>query len=175
MVYKIAENFLKLLPTANCQLPTANCQLPTITMTRPVTPLLTADAIIEMPMFDDKPIVLIERKYEPYGWAIPGGFVEVGETIATAAYREALEETCLQVELDVLLGIYSDPKRDFRGHTVCAVFIANATGKPVAADDAKDIALFDPFNVDVELAFDHRQILLDYCEYRQNGIIKLPL
>ncbi len=144
-------------------------------MTRPVTPLLTADVIIEMPMFNDRPIVLIERKYEPYGWAIPGGFVEVGETIATAARREALEETSLDVDLDVLLGIYSNPERDYRGHTVSAVFIGYASGKPVAADDAKDIALFDPFNVDVELAFDHRQILQDYCEYRQNGIIKLPL
>ena len=143
-------------------------------MTKPVTPLLTADVIIEMPMLDDKPIVLIERKYEPYGWAIPGGFVEVGETIATAAKREALEETSLEVDLDVLLGIYSDPERDFRGHTTCAVFIGNATGKPVAADDAKDIALFDPFNVDVELAFDHRLILDDYCKYRSDGIIMLP-
>ena len=144
-------------------------------MTKPVTPLITADVIIEIPMFDDKPIVLIERKYEPYGWAIPGGFVEVGETIATAAQREALEETSLEVDLDILLGIYSDPKRDFRGHTACAVFVGSASGKPVAADDAKDIALFDPFHVDVELAFDHRQILQDYCEYRLNSTIKLPL
>jgi len=143
-------------------------------MTKPVTPLLTADVIIEMPLIDDKPIVLIERKYEPYGWAIPGGFVEVGETIATAARREALEETGLEVELDILLGIYSNPKRDYRGHNVCSVFIGKATGKPVAADDAKDIALFDPFNIDVELAFDHRQILQDYCKYRSEGIIKLP-
>ena len=144
-------------------------------MNRPVTPLITADVIIEMSMLDDKPIVLIERKYEPYGWAIPGGFVEVGESIATAAQREALEETSLEVVLDTLLGIYSNPERDFRGHTACAVFVGNASGKPVAADDAKDIALFDPFNVDVELAFDHRQILRDYCEYRRNGTIKLPL
>ncbi len=143
-------------------------------MTRPVTPLLTADVIIEMPMFNDRPIILIERKYEPYGWAIPGGFVEVGETIASAARREALEETSLEVELKVLLGIYSNPKRDHRGHMVSAVFIGYASGKPVAADDAKDIALFDPFNVDVELAFDHRQILFDYCKYRSEGLILLP-
>jgi 8-oxo-dGTP diphosphatase len=143
-------------------------------MTRPVTPQLTADVIIEMPLLDDKPIILIERRYEPYGWAIPGGFVEVGETIAQAARREALEETSLEVELDMLLGIYSNPKRDLRGHTACAVFVGNASGKPVAADDAKDIALFDPFDIDVALAFDHRQILDDYCEYRRNGIIKLP-
>jgi 8-oxo-dGTP diphosphatase len=143
-------------------------------MPRPITPQLTADVIIEMPLLDDKPIILIERKYEPQGWAIPGGFVEVGETIASAARREALEETTLDVELDVLLGIYSNPERDFREHTVCAVFIGNASGRPVAADDAKDIALFDPFNVDVELAFDHRQILEDYCKYRRDGIIILP-
>lgn len=143
-------------------------------MSRPVTPQITADVIIEMPLLDDKPIILIERKYEPYGWAIPGGFVEVGETIATAARREALEETSMEVELEVLLGIYSDPKRDFRGHTACAVFIGSATGRPIAADDAKNIALFDPFNIDVDLAFDHRQILDDYCLYRNDGIIKLP-
>ena len=144
-------------------------------MGRPVTPQLTADVIIEMPLHDDTPIVLIERKYEPDGWAIPGGFVEVGETVAQGAIREAREETSLQVDLDILLGIYSDPKRDFRGHTACAVFIGNASGKPVAADDAKDIALFDPFDIDVELAFDHRQIIDDYCAYRRDGIIKLPL
>ena len=143
-------------------------------MGRPVTPQLTADVIIEMPLLEDRPIVLIERKFEPYGWAIPGGFVEVGETIATATRREALEEATLEVELDVLLGIYSNPKRDFRGHTVCAVFVGHATGKPIAADDAKDIAVFDPFNIDVELAFDHSQILLDYCAYRRDGMIKLP-
>ena len=143
-------------------------------MTRPVTPQLTADVIIEMPLLDDRPIILIERKYEPYGWAIPGGFVEVGETIATAARREALEETSLDVDLDILLGVYSDPERDPRGHTACAVFIGNASGKPAAADDAKDIALFDPFEIDVELAFDHRQIIEDYCQYRRDGIIKLP-
>ena len=144
-------------------------------MTVPVTPKLTADVIIELPLHDDNPIILIERKYEPYGWAIPGGFVEVGETVAQAAIREAREETCLDVDLDILLGIYSDPKRDFRGHTACAVFIGNASGKPLAADDAKDIALFDPFDIDVELAFDHRQILDDYCDYRRDGTIKLPL
>ncbi len=143
-------------------------------MSRPVTPEITADVIIEMPMLDDRPIILIERKYEPFGWAIPGGFVDVGETIATAARREALEETGLEVGLVVLLGIYSNPERDFRGHTVTAVFVGTAIGKPVAADDAKDIALFDPFNIDVELAFDHQQIIDDYCDYRRDGIIKLP-
>ena len=142
-------------------------------MNRPVTPQVSANVIIEMLQRDNKPIILIERKFEPYGWAIPGGFVEVGETIAAAARREALEETSLDVELDVLLGIYSNPKRDFRGHTIGSVFIGNASGKPIAADDAKDIAVFDPFNIDVELALDHKQILHDYCVYRREGIIKL--
>ncbi len=144
-------------------------------MTRPVTPQLTVDAIIELRDRDDTPIVLIDRKFPPYGWAIPGGFVEVGETVSQAVVREALEETCLDIDLDILLGCYSDPKRDFRGHTACLVYVANATGKPVAADDAGDIAIFDPFNIDVELAFDHRRILDDYCEYRLTGKIKLPL
>lgn len=143
-------------------------------MTRPVTPQITADVIIEMPLLDDKPIILIERKYEPFGWAIPGGFIEVGETVAQGAVREALEETGLEVELDILLGIYSNPQRDPRGHTACAVFVGNATGKPVAADDAADIGLFDPYNVDVELAFDHDEILQDYCAYRRDGTIRLP-
>ncbi|MFK5893278.1 MAG: NUDIX domain-containing protein [Pseudomonadota bacterium] len=142
-------------------------------MNRPITPQITANIIIEMRL-DNKPIILIDRKFEPYGWAIPGGFVEVGETIAAAARREALEETMLDVELEILLGIYSSPKRDFRGHTAGSVFIGNASGQPMAADDAKDIALFDPFNIDVELAFDHKQILQDYNIYRSEGILKLP-
>ena len=143
-------------------------------MARPSTPQITADVIIEMPLLEDKPIILIERKYEPYGWAIPGGFVDVGETVATAARREALEETTLEVNLERLLGLYSSPERDFRGHTVSAVFVGNAAGKPVAADDAKDIAVFDPFDIKVDLAFDHRQIIEDYCQYRCEGIIRLP-
>ena len=143
-------------------------------MSRPVTPQITTDAIIELHDREDHPIVLIDRKYPPYGWAIPGGFVEVGETVSQAVVREALEETCLAIELDVLLGCYSNPKRDFRGHTACLVYVAHATGTPVAADDAGDIAVFDPFNVEVELAFDHRRILDDYCLYRREGVIQLP-
>jgi 8-oxo-dGTP diphosphatase len=143
-------------------------------MTRPITPQVTANVIIEFPQRKGTPILLIERKYSPYGWAIPGGFVEVGETISSAAQREALEETGLDVHLDILLGIYSDPNRDFRGHSVGTVFIGSATGVPLAADDAKKVAFFDPFNIAVDLALDHRKILDDYCLYRTQGIIKIP-
>lgn len=143
-------------------------------MSRPVTPQITTDAIIELHDRANHPIVLINRKYPPFGWAIPGGFVEVGETVSQAVIREAQEETTLDITLDQLLGCYSNPERDFRGHTACLVYVAHATGEPVAADDAADIAVFDPFDIDVELAFDHRKILDDYCEYRVNGTIKLP-
>ncbi|MFM8341911.1 MAG: NUDIX domain-containing protein, partial [Methylomonas sp.] len=90
-------------------------------MPKPITPLLAADAIIELLDYPDRPFVLIERVYPPYGWAIPGGFVDVGESLEHAAMREAKEETNLDVELTVLLGIYSNPQRDPRNHTVTAV------------------------------------------------------
>ena len=143
-------------------------------MARPKTPELTVDIIIEMHDQPGNPIVLIERKYEPFGWAIPGGFVDVGETVGQAAIREALEETCLEVELDTLLGCYSDPARDPRGHTVGLVFVAHATGTPRADDDAAALDVFDPENINVELAFDHADIIRDYCRYRKNGVLPLP-
>jgi len=140
-------------------------------MTRPATPALTVDIIIEMIDRPERPVVLIERKYPPYGWAIPGGFVDVGETVTQAAIREAMEETGLQVSLDVLLGCYSEPSRDQRGHTVSLVYIAQSEGEPKAADDAKNLALFDPFNIEDQLAFDHDEIIRDYCRYRETGRI----
>ncbi len=138
-------------------------------MPRPETPAIAADIIIELIDYPGRPIVLIERAFPPYGWAIPGGFVDVGEQIELAAVREAKEEVCLDVRLLVLLGIYSDPSRDLRGHTVTACYVAEASGKPVAADDAKNCQVFDVDALPEILAFDHAQVLADYKVYRETG------
>ena len=145
--------------------------MPNSSMTNfsPTTPLIAADTIIELTDKPNRPIVLIERKNPPYGWAIPGGFVDVGEILEIAAIREAKEEVCLDVKLKALLGMYSDPKRDDRGHTVTAVYVAQATGEPIAADDAKNLALFDINNLPEILAFDHAQVLEDYKKFRETG------
>ncbi len=138
-------------------------------MTRPVTPILAADAIIELVNQSGRPIVLIERKNPPYGWAIPGGFVDVGETLEAAAIREAKEETTLDVELKGLLGIYSNPKRDPRGHTVTTIYVTESSGTPIAADDAKSVGIFTLEDLPEPLAFDHAMALEDYRRYRDNG------
>ena len=132
---------------------------------RPVTPLIAVDAIIESADRPGRLIVLIERKYPPHGWAIPGGFVDVGESLEAATVREALEETSLAIQLKALLGCYSDPARDHRGHTVSAIYVAEATGNPVAQDDAKALAVFNIDDELPQLAFDHQQVLLDYRDY----------
>ncbi|MDH4133938.1 MAG: NUDIX hydrolase [Gammaproteobacteria bacterium] len=144
-------------------------------MPKPVTPLLAADIIIELVDRVERPIVLIERKNPPYGWAIPGGFVDVGESVERAAIREALEETSLSVRLCVLLGVYSDPARDARGHTASAVYVAEARGVPVARDDARALDVFDPERLPQPLAFDHARILADYLTYRRTGRLPAPL
>jgi 8-oxo-dGTP diphosphatase len=138
-------------------------------MPKPITPLLAADILIELVDQANRPFVLIERAFPPYGWAVPGGFVDVGETLEQAAIREAKEETCLDISLTVLLGIYSNPNRDPRNHTVTAVYIAEATGMPQAADDAKNFGIFTFDNLPTMLAFDHAQVLADYQNYRLTG------
>ena len=139
-------------------------------MPRPVCPPLAADVIAEI---GDK-IALIERKNFPYGWALPGGFVEIGETVEQAAVREAREETSLEVELRALLGVYSRPDRDPRGQTVTIVYIGRATGTPEARDDAKGIALFDPRHPPSPLAFDHAEIIADYIRFLDTGAFPAP-
>lgn len=128
-------------------------------------PLPTVDIIIEL----KGRIVLIERKNPPYGWAIPGGFVDYGESLEEAAVREALEETSLQVRLKAQLHAYSDPGRDPRFHTVSVVFVAEADGVPEAKDDAKNIGVFTEDTLPVNLAFDHGKILSDYFRWKRVG------
>src|SRR5690348_18507666 len=126
-------------------------------MARPVCPPIAADVIAEI---GDR-IVLIERRNFPQGWAIPGGFVDFGETVEQAAVREAGEEISLEVELRALLGVYSRPDRDPRGQTVTVVYIARSHGSPQARDDAKEVGLFLPSAPPSPLAFDHAEILGD--------------
>lgn len=113
--------------------------------------------------------MLIRRKNPPLGWALPGGFIDYGESAEEAAVREAREETSLNVQLDELLHVYSDPNRDPRQHTIAIVFIARATGAPHGADDAAEAAVFHEHNLPTPLAFDHAKILQDYFTYKRTG------
>jgi len=131
-------------------------------------PLPTVDIIIEVERPDGrKGIVLIERKNPPHGWALPGGFVDYGETLEAAAVREAREETSLEVELKGQFHTYSDPKRDPRGHAISTVFVAVAKGTPEGADDARKAAVFTAEEIPCPLAFDHTKILEDYFKFNQ--------
>jgi 8-oxo-dGTP diphosphatase len=134
-------------------------------MARPVCPPLAADVIIEV----SGRILLIERKNFPPGWAIPGGFVNFGETVEAAAIREAREETSLEVTLRALLGVYSRPDRDPRGQTVTVVYVGRGIGTPRARDDAKEFGLFPPDELPMPLAFDHAAILSDYLKFLRTG------
>jgi 8-oxo-dGTP diphosphatase len=131
-------------------------------------PTPTVDIIIEIEDASRTPetggIVLIKRKNPPFGWAIPGGFVDYGETLEAAAVREAREETGLDVSLVRQFHAYSDPARDPRKHTISMVFIARARGVPVGADDAMEARVFPVDALPEPMAFDHGDILRDYRE-----------
>jgi len=138
-------------------------------------PIPTVDIIIEIRDAHGRDrIVLIERKNPPLGWALPGGFVDYGESLETAAVREAREETSLRVRLLEQLGTYSDPARDPRKHTISTVFIALAHGTPKAQDDAKNIGLFSAREIGFPLAFDHARILRDYFARKKREKRKQP-
>ncbi|WP_290648908.1 NUDIX hydrolase [Aquisalimonas sp.] len=133
----------------------------------PETPLLTADCVIRLDG-DRRRVVLIERARLPHGLALPGGFVDRGEPVEAAARREAKEETRLAVALVCLLGVYSSPDRDPRGHTASCVYVADASGTPAADDDAAAIRIVDPGDPG-PLAFDHGLILDDYLRWLETG------
>jgi len=127
-------------------------------------PLVTVDIIIEI----QPGVVLIKRKNTPYGWALPGGFVDYGESLELSAIREAKEETSLDIKLVEQFHSYSDPARDPRSHTITTVYIATATGTLKAADDAKSAGIFQKDSFPDPIVFDHGKILDDYFRYR-NG------
>ncbi|HEY7317991.1 MAG TPA: NUDIX hydrolase [Candidatus Binatia bacterium] len=129
-------------------------------------PLPTVDIIIEV---EGCGVVLIERKNTPHGWALPGGFVDYGESLEAAAVREAKEETSLEVQLIEQFYSYSDPSRDPRQHTISTVYIARADGVPQGADDAKAAKIFTEEQLPSPIVFDHRQILSDYFAYKATG------
>ncbi|MBL7082624.1 MAG: NUDIX hydrolase [Candidatus Aminicenantes bacterium] len=131
-------------------------------------PVPTVDIIIKIKREDGQDgIVLIKRKNPPFGWAIPGGFVDYGESLEEAAVREAKEETSLDIQLKSQLHTYSDPNRDPRQHTITTVFVATAQGKPKARDDAQEIGVFTKKEMNFPLAFDHNKILEDYFEQKK--------
>lgn len=129
------------------------------------TPLLTVDVIVRF----QGGIILIERKNPPPGWALPGGFVDVGESVEEAAVREAREETSLDVRLIEQFHVYSSPDRDPRFHTVSVVFIGDGTGVLEGRDDAARAAVFTADSLPSVIAFDHGRIISDYFRYRQSG------
>jgi 8-oxo-dGTP diphosphatase len=125
-------------------------------------PVPTVDIIIETA----GGIVMVERLNEPHGWALPGGFVDYGETLEAAAAREAREETGLELEELSLLGCYSDPGRDLRLHTISSVFVASGKGTPRGGDDATRAEVFAPDDLPDNVCFDHRQIIADYLTWK---------
>jgi ADP-ribose pyrophosphatase YjhB (NUDIX family) len=133
---------------------------------RPVTPLITVDAIIEM---ENGGIVLIRRKNRPYGWALPGGFVDPGESLAAAVRREVREETSLEVEVLEIFHVYSRPWRDPRGDTVSVVYHCRGEGMPEGMDDAAAAEIFDLESIPVDMAFDHGRIMDQFVRWKLRG------
>jgi len=130
----------------------------------PVTPYLTVDAVIRT----TDGLVLIKRKNPPHGWALPGGFVDVGETVEEAVVREAEEETGLKIYNLQLVGVYSDPGRDPRFHTVSVVYGAEAEGSPIGSDDASEAVAFPDDRLPDDIVFDHRRIIEDFLRMEAN-------
>lgn len=138
----------------------------------PRNPFPTVDIIIHLLGGENAgKIVLIRRKNPPHGWALPGGFIDYGESAEAAAVREAREETSLEVRLLGQLGVYSDPARDPRKHTLSVVFMAEASGEPQAADDAASLAAFALDELPEPLCFDHGQMLADYRRRLESGLL----
>ena len=140
---------------------------------KPKTPYLTTDGIVEIYNTSERllGIVLIQRKNIPLGLALPGGFVDVGESVEDAVLREMKEEISLDVEIQKLFGVYSEPTRDKRFHTASVVYICKAYGTPVGADDAKEatIVRLEDLKLD-KLVFDHGDILRDYLQKHHTNI-----
>lgn len=131
----------------------------------PPGPSATVDVIVDM----GGRVVLVERRFEPKGWALPGGFIELGESAPAAAVREVREETGLVPTLADLFHVYSDAGRDPRRHTLTVVYLGTATGEARAGDDAARVDLFAPDALPTPIAFDHARILADYFTYRRTG------
>ena len=129
------------------------------------TPYVATDGIVELYDTNNnfQGIILIERKNPPHGLALPGGFVDIGESCEDACRREMKEEISLDVTLRYLLGVYSDPKRDPRFHAISCVYVCTAHGTPKAADDAKKVHIYPIDEIPLEkLVFDHKKIIEDY-------------
>jgi len=150
------------VPTKPCVVPCIHCGGPIAAR----NPFPTVDVVVFHP---GQGILLIERRNPPQGWALPGGFVDYGESVEQAAIREAREETGLDVHLNGLLGVYSDPGRDPRFHTISIVFTAevSAAARPCAGDDAGKAEFFSLDALPEQIAFDHRRIIDDYMRSRQ--------
>ena len=131
------------------------------------SPLVTVDIIIEI----KGKIVMIKRANPPYGWALPGGFVDYGEPLEASAVREAREETSLGIQLGEQFHTYSNPDRDPRHHTITTVYIAKGNGIPKPADDAKNVGVFTQKELPAPIVFDHGKIISDYFRYK-NGVSK---